>query len=297
MDANERIKSLLEQRGWTAYRLSKSCGLSENTIATLYLSEGTGITLSGTEILGDNPIEIAHQAAPEPNAQGNTTKSITTDSTGHLYVQSGVEVDALGHVASVSSKDIFNAVETIAGDACSDLMDIIDQISITGSNGLTGGGTIANAPLVISHATAPSTSTDSKEILPDTSSTLYVSSGVNIDAYGHVVSARSKDIASEVEGIADTAVSDFATSTSVTAGTGLTGGGTLNTSGGVTLNHQALPATGATGNVDDDISSDTTGHIYVMTGVEKDALGHVVDVHQKDIYSQVEAVALTWTVI
>lgn len=35
MDATERIKSLLEQRGWTAYRLSKSCGLSENTIATI----------------------------------------------------------------------------------------------------------------------------------------------------------------------------------------------------------------------------------------------------------------------
>ena len=35
MDATERIKSLLEQRGWTAYRLSKNCGLSENTIATI----------------------------------------------------------------------------------------------------------------------------------------------------------------------------------------------------------------------------------------------------------------------
>ena len=269
----------------------------EGSLASLYLSQGTGITLSGTEILGDNPIEIAHQVAPQPNAQGNTTKSITADSTGHLYVQSGVEVDALGHVASVASKDIFTAVETIAGDSCADLMDIIDAISITGSNGLTGGGTLENAPLVISHATAPSVSTDSKEIPADTSSTLYVASGVNIDAYGHVVSARAKDIASEVEGIADTAVSDFATTTSVNAGTGLTGGGTLNTSGGVTLNHQALPATGATGNVNDDIDADTTGHIYVMTGVEKDALGHVVDVHQKDIYSAVEAVALTWTVI
>lgn len=276
---------------------NEAAGDVEDIIDGLALSAGTGITLSGTSIVTNNPISISHQAAPQPSASGNTSKSITNDSEGHLYVQSGVEVDALGHVASVASKDIFTAVETIAGDSCADLMDIIDAISITGSNGLTGGGTIANAPLVISHATAPSTSTDSKEIPADTSSTLYVASGVNIDAYGHVVSARAKDIASEVEGIADTAVSDFATTTSVTAGTGLTGGGTLNTSGGVTLNHQALPATGATGNVDDDIDADTTGHIYVMTGVEKDALGHVVDVHQKDIYSQVEAVALTWTVI
>ena len=59
MDATERIKFLLEQRGWTAYRLSKNCGLSENTIATILkrnslpsvgtleaICKGFGITLS-----------------------------------------------------------------------------------------------------------------------------------------------------------------------------------------------------------------------------------------------------------
>ena len=66
MDANERIKSLLEQRGWTAYRLSKSCSLSENTIATLLkrnslpsigtleaICDGFGITLSEFFAEGD----------------------------------------------------------------------------------------------------------------------------------------------------------------------------------------------------------------------------------------------------
>ena len=64
MDATERIKSLLEQRGWTAYRLSKSCGLSENTIATILkrnslpsvgtleaICKGFGITLSSSRSL------------------------------------------------------------------------------------------------------------------------------------------------------------------------------------------------------------------------------------------------------
>ena len=59
MDATERIKTLMEQRGWSAYRLSKNCGLSENTIATIlkrnslpYIStleaicKGFGITMS-----------------------------------------------------------------------------------------------------------------------------------------------------------------------------------------------------------------------------------------------------------
>ena len=66
MDATERIKSLLEQRGWTAYRLSKKCGLSENTIATILkrnslpsvgtlesICNGFGITLSEFFAEGD----------------------------------------------------------------------------------------------------------------------------------------------------------------------------------------------------------------------------------------------------
>lgn len=59
MDAAERIKSIMEQRGWSAYRLSKNCGLSENTIATILkrnllpsistleaICKGFGITMS-----------------------------------------------------------------------------------------------------------------------------------------------------------------------------------------------------------------------------------------------------------
>ena len=59
MDATERIKSIMEQRGWSAYRLSKNCGLSENTIATILkrnslpsistleaICKGFGITMS-----------------------------------------------------------------------------------------------------------------------------------------------------------------------------------------------------------------------------------------------------------
>ena len=32
MDATERIKELLKQRGWTAYKLSKQSGLAESTV-------------------------------------------------------------------------------------------------------------------------------------------------------------------------------------------------------------------------------------------------------------------------
>ena len=36
MDTNERLRRLLEERGWSEYRLAKSCGLNQSTIANIY---------------------------------------------------------------------------------------------------------------------------------------------------------------------------------------------------------------------------------------------------------------------
>ena len=36
MDTNERLRQLLKERGWTEYRLSKKCGLSESTIGNIF---------------------------------------------------------------------------------------------------------------------------------------------------------------------------------------------------------------------------------------------------------------------
>ena len=59
MDTNERLRRLLEERGWTEYRLAKKCRLSQSTIANIYrrntvpsiatleaICKGFGITLS-----------------------------------------------------------------------------------------------------------------------------------------------------------------------------------------------------------------------------------------------------------
>ena len=59
MDTNDRLRRLLEERGWTEYRLAKKCGLSQSTIANIYrrntvpsiatlevICNGFGITLS-----------------------------------------------------------------------------------------------------------------------------------------------------------------------------------------------------------------------------------------------------------
>ncbi len=59
MDTHERLRQLLKERGWTEYRLSKNCGLSESTIANIFrrntvpsiatletICDGFGITMS-----------------------------------------------------------------------------------------------------------------------------------------------------------------------------------------------------------------------------------------------------------
>ena len=59
MDTHMRLRKLLEERGWTEYRLAKNCGLSESTIANIFrrntvpsiatleaICNGFGITLS-----------------------------------------------------------------------------------------------------------------------------------------------------------------------------------------------------------------------------------------------------------
>ena len=36
MDVQEKLRRLLKERGWSEYRLSKECGLSESTIANIF---------------------------------------------------------------------------------------------------------------------------------------------------------------------------------------------------------------------------------------------------------------------
>ena len=59
MNIHEKLRRLLQERGWTEYRLAKNCGLSESTIANIFkrntvpsfptieaICKGFGITVS-----------------------------------------------------------------------------------------------------------------------------------------------------------------------------------------------------------------------------------------------------------
>lgn len=74
MDVLERLRGLLDERGWTEYRLTKECGLSESTIANIFrrnsvpsittlesICNGFGITLSQFFADGDM-VELTPQA-------------------------------------------------------------------------------------------------------------------------------------------------------------------------------------------------------------------------------------------
>lgn len=66
MDTHERLRQLLNERGWSEYKLSKRCGLSESTVANIFrrntvpsiatletICSGFGITMSQFFAEGD----------------------------------------------------------------------------------------------------------------------------------------------------------------------------------------------------------------------------------------------------
>ena len=66
MDTHERLRQLLNERGWSEYKLAKRCGLSESTVANIFrrntvpsiatletICSGFGITMSRFFAEGD----------------------------------------------------------------------------------------------------------------------------------------------------------------------------------------------------------------------------------------------------
>lgn len=66
MDTHERLRQLLNERGWSEYKLAKRCGLSESTVAYIFrrntvpsiatletICSGFGITMSQFFAEGD----------------------------------------------------------------------------------------------------------------------------------------------------------------------------------------------------------------------------------------------------
>ena len=74
MDAQKRIKQLMEERGWTDYRLAKESGLSHSTVTNMFnrnnaptlptleaVCRAFGITLSQFFSEGNGPAEFTEE--------------------------------------------------------------------------------------------------------------------------------------------------------------------------------------------------------------------------------------------
>ena len=92
MDTHKRLQTLLDERGWSKYRLSKECGLSESTLANIFrrntepsivtleaICRGFGITLSQLFAEGGEAVTLTeHQRALLARWARNYRKSLKT---------------------------------------------------------------------------------------------------------------------------------------------------------------------------------------------------------------------------
>ncbi len=90
MDAQKRIKQLMEERGWTDYRLAKESGLSHSTVTNMFnrnnaptlptleaVCRAFGITLSQFFSEGNGPAEFTEEQRTlhgEPPRQGSASR-------------------------------------------------------------------------------------------------------------------------------------------------------------------------------------------------------------------------------
>ena len=74
MDAQKRIKELMEERGWTDYRLAKEANLSHSTVTNMFnrnnaptlptlesVCKAFGITLAQFFAEGDEPVQLTEE--------------------------------------------------------------------------------------------------------------------------------------------------------------------------------------------------------------------------------------------
>lgn len=83
----ERLNKLLEDRGWTEYRLSKECGLSQSTIGNIYRRNTTPSIETLEIICGAFNITLSHffsdndmvELTPELKSLFDGWKSLTPE--------------------------------------------------------------------------------------------------------------------------------------------------------------------------------------------------------------------------
>ena len=197
-------------------------------------------------VTGNADTATALATARTIQLSGDVTGSATFDGSANINITAAVVDDSHAHV--ISNVDGLQA----ALDAKAD-----DSTTITAGNGLTGGGTLGvNTTLTVGAGTGVTVNANDVAIGQDVATTANVTFN-NITVTGTV---DGRDVAadgSKLDGIESGATADQ----TITAGSGLTGGGT----GNVTLSHADTSTQASVNNsgatVIQDVTVDTYGHV------------------------------------
>ena len=257
---------------------------------TAVYAAGTGLTLTGTVFATEQ--DIATTASPTFNTvtadlvgdtagthTGAVVGNVTGDLTGNADTATALEtsrtIQLTGDViGSATFNGTANAVitATVQDDSHSHVISNVDGLqsaldakaddstTITAGSGLTGGGSIG-VNRTISHA-----NTSTQASLTALTGAAVVSD-VDVDTYGHVTGLATRNMT--LADLGYTGETNATADQTITAGSGLSGGGT----GNVTLSHSdtstqaSVNNTGAT--VIQDVTLDTYGHV---TGLASTAL-------------------------
>lgn len=250
---------------------------------TAVYNAGTGITLNGTTFsIGQDVATAANVTFNQVTAAiiGNVTGNLTGDVTGNADTATALEtartISLTGDVTGSTSFDGSGNVSitaTVQDDSHAHVIANVDGLqaaldakaddttTITAGGGLTGGGSIG-VSRTISHA---DTSTQASLTALTGAN---VVSDVDLDTYGHVTNLTTR--AMTLGDLGYTGETNATADQTITAGSGLTGGGT----GDITISHSDTSSQASVdnsgGTVIQDVTLDGFGHITGLASVNLD---------------------------
>lgn len=217
--------------------LQSNLNLKVNTSTQVTGSNG----LTGGGALSGN-VTIRH---------ADTSSQTSVNNTGRTYIQS-IDLDDYGHVTLISS-----ATETAPFYSAGNGIDLNSNIFSVGA-----GGGLVQEPTGLAHADT------SAQASLDALTGADVVSDINLDTYGHVTGLSTRTMT--LSDLGYTGETNATADQTITAGSGLTGGGT----GDVTISHadtsSQASVNNSNGSVIQDVTLDTYGHVTALTSVDLD---------------------------